>query len=97
MISILKFDILKITPIGSKTATSTSKIKKIRVVIKNRRENVLRAFLKGENPHSKGVIFSWEIIDFSLIKIFRNSINIGMAMAIIIKGANVNIKSLINK
>lgn len=69
------------------------------MVIKNRRENDLRAFLKGEKPHSKGVIFSWGRLDFSLIREFKNNINNGMMIAKIIKGASINIffKILINR
>jgi hypothetical protein len=40
------------------SAISTSKIKKIIAIKKNRRENGKRDELKGSNPHSKGDIFS---------------------------------------
>ena len=65
--------------------------------MKKRSEKALRAFLKGENPHSKGVIFSWVIIDFSLIKIFSDNIINGIIIEIIIRGAKVNIKILTSK
>ncbi len=51
---------------GNNNAISISKIKKISVTTKNRIEKELRAFLKGEKPHSKGVIFSRSWEDFSL-------------------------------
>lgn len=41
--------------IGSKSATSTSKIKKITARRKNRSENGVRAEFLGSNPHSNGV------------------------------------------
>ena len=47
--------------IGSKRATSTSKIKKITASKKNRRENGVRAEFFGSKPHSKGVRVSWVI------------------------------------
>ena len=89
--------IFRIMLIGKRTATSTSKIRKINVVIKNRSEKALRAFLNGENPHSNGVIFSWLTIDFSLIKIFRVSIINEIKIERIIRGASVNIRSLISR
>lgn len=55
-----------INPRGKRRAISISKTRKIKVIRKNRNENGLRAFLKGENPHSKGVIFSRALVDFSL-------------------------------
>lgn len=44
--------------IGSIKAISTSKIKKIIAIKKNRIENGTREEFKGLNPHSKGDIFS---------------------------------------
>lgn len=49
---------------GSKSAISTSKIKKITAIKKNRREKGNREDLLGSNPHSKGDLFSRSIIDF---------------------------------
>lgn len=89
--------IFRIILIGRRTATSTSKIRKINVVMKNRSEKALRAFLNGENPHSNGVIFSWLIIDFSLIKIFRVNIMNEIKIDKIIRGVSVNIRNLINR
>lgn len=50
--------------IGKIRAISTSKIKKIIVIRKNRRENGRRDELLGSNPHSKGEHFSRSVIDF---------------------------------
>ena len=52
-------------------ATSISKIRKIKVVIKKRIEKGARAFFTGANPHSKGVGFSRSLILFSLTEIER--------------------------
>lgn len=43
---------------GNNKINSTSKIKKIIEIKKNRNEKGKRAFKKGENPHSNGLIFS---------------------------------------
>lgn len=43
---------------GNINAISTSKIKKIIAIKKNRKEKGRRDELKGSNPHSKGDIFS---------------------------------------
>ena len=45
-------------PAGIRRAISISKIKKIIVKRKKRKEKFERAFLKGEKPHSKGANFS---------------------------------------
>jgi len=94
---VVKFDIFIIIPIGKRIATSTSKIRKIKVVMKNRSEKALRAFLNGEKPHSNGDIFSCSFSDFSLIKKFNKYIIIGIIIAIIINGVSINIKILTNK
>jgi hypothetical protein len=44
--------------IGSNRAISTSKIKKITAIRKNRRQNGSRADLFGSNPHSNGDFFA---------------------------------------
>jgi hypothetical protein len=44
--------------IGKRSAISTSKIRKITAIRKNRNENGNRAELFGSNPHSKGEDFS---------------------------------------
>jgi len=49
---------------GSKRAISTSKIRKITAIKKNRKEKGKRAELLGSNPHSKGELFSRSTIDF---------------------------------
>lgn len=85
------------TPSGSNRASSISKIRKIKVIIKNRSEKGLRAFLNGENPHSKGVLFSRSFLLFSLNTkasiIIRNEIRVEM----IIIGKIVNINFLTSR
>ena len=43
---------------GSRMAISTSKIKKMIAIMKKRKENGIREVENGENPHSKGEVFS---------------------------------------
>lgn len=57
-------EILKIIIIGRINAISTSKIKKIIVIKKNRIENGSREEFIGSNPHSKGDVFSRSFNDF---------------------------------
>jgi hypothetical protein len=52
------FDESITTVIGSSSAISTSKIRKITAMRKNRSEKGSRADLFGSNPHSKGDLFS---------------------------------------
>lgn len=52
------FDLLIVIIIGRIKAISTSKIKKIIAIKKNRMENGIRDEFKGLNPHSKGEVFS---------------------------------------
>lgn len=49
---------LNVSTIGRIKAISTSKIKKIIVIKKNRIENGIREEFIGSNPHSKGEDFS---------------------------------------
>ena len=49
---------------GSSKVISTSKIRKITAIKKNRRENGIRADPLGSNPHSKGEFFSRSLIVF---------------------------------
>ena len=51
-------EILIIDANGNKRVISTSKIKKITAIKKNRKENGSRAVPLGSNPHSKGEFFS---------------------------------------
>lgn len=51
---------------GSKRVISTSKIKKIIAIRKNRKEKGKRADPLGSNPHSKGEFFSRSLIVFFL-------------------------------
>lgn len=68
-------DFLKLKIIGKIKAISTSKIKKIIVIKKNRREKGIREEDKGSNPHSKGEDFSWFSKDFLEIKDANEFIN----------------------
>lgn len=61
---IIKFEIFIIKIIGRIKAISTSKIKKIIVIKKNRREKGNRDEDFGSNPHSKGELFSRSDRDF---------------------------------
>jgi len=60
---------------GSKITISISKIKKIRAMIKNCRENGTRDVWYGSNPHSKGVVnarlikFLWAVSKGIIISI----------------------------
>lgn len=54
----IKLLILRVLIIGNIKAISTSKIRKIIAIKKNRKENGNRDELKGSNPHSKGDDFS---------------------------------------
>ena len=58
------FEILKITIIGKIKAISTSKIKKIIAIKKNRIEKGKREEFIGSKPHSKGDVFSRSFKDF---------------------------------
>ena len=49
---------------GMSSTISTSKIKKITAIKKNRNENGSRAEFLGSNPHSKGDLFSRSLIIF---------------------------------
>jgi hypothetical protein len=61
---IVRFDVGRIAIIGRRRAISTSKIKKITAIRKNRRENGSREDLLGSNPHSKGDLFSRSVMGF---------------------------------
>mgnify|MGYP000162118162 CR=1 FL=1 len=99
-LEIIRFIVLEILvkiPKGSNKAISISKIKKIKVVKKNRIEKGLRAFLKGENPHSKGVIFSRSLLDFSDIIIANVITIIDINKDILIDKIRINISIFINR
>lgn len=49
---------------GSNSAISTSKMRKITAIKKNRKEKGSREDLLGSNPHSKGDLFSRSTIEF---------------------------------
>lgn len=54
---------------GRRTAISTSKIKKMIAIIKKRKEKGIREPENGENPHSKGEVFSRSRIAFFLRRV----------------------------
>jgi hypothetical protein len=60
----MRLEVVMITVIGKSIAISTSKIKKITAIKKNRREKGSRADLFGSNPHSNGELFSRSSIIF---------------------------------
>jgi hypothetical protein len=60
----LMFDDVSTIVIGNSRAISTSKIRKITAIRKNRSENGRRADLLGSNPHSNGDLFSRSSIFF---------------------------------
>lgn len=64
ILHIIIFEKFIIIIIGKIKAISTSKIKKIIAIKKNRIENGIREELEGSNPHSKGDLFSRSEIDF---------------------------------
>lgn len=68
--------------IGSRIASSMSKIMKIIAIMKNCRENGIRAEVLGSNPHSNGLLFSRSIKVFFLIKFKIKSIIIRIILMI---------------
>lgn len=64
MFHIIKFDLLIFSIRGKIKVISTSKIKKIIVIKKNRNEKGKRGDLIGSNPHSNGDSFSWSSFFF---------------------------------
>ncbi len=82
---------------GSRSAISMSKIRKISVIRKNRSEKGLRAFLKGEKPHSNGVFFSIFSVVFSLVNSEAIKKIIANSSLRVVRIIRVNITNLINK
>lgn len=82
IVHIITFEILIIKIIGKINAISTSKIRKIIVIKKNRNEKGSREDDFGSNPHSNGEHFSrsvnvfFERIDASNITIVEIIINV---------------------
>ena len=70
---------------GKINTISTSKIKNINIIKKNRIENGLRRVDVGSNPHSNGDIFSRTIINFLEIKKCIMHTRVAIVMA-----ANIN-------
>ena len=67
----IKFSLLLLRGMGSIIATSTSKIKKTTVIIKNRREKELRILCSGSNPHSNALSFSRVIFVLFVLRIYE--------------------------
>lgn len=84
---IIRFDEKKVKIIGRISAISISKIKKIIVIRKNRREKGTRELEIWLKPHSNGDIFSLSIFIFFEIKIdtFITKIEIIVVINVIIK------------
>lgn len=70
--------------IGNNSAISTSKIKKITAIKKNRNEKGIRAEFLGSNPHSNGDDFSRSSIDFLEISVTIIIINIDSRIIVVI-------------
>lgn len=66
IVQIIKLEKFRVMIIGRIRAISTSKIKKIIAIKKNRIEKGEREEFNGLNPHSKGESFSWSKICFFL-------------------------------
>lgn len=80
---------LKEIIIGKINAISTSKIKKMIAIKKNRIEKGFRDEFNGENPHSKGEIFSFSVIFF-----FLRRDEILITIVVIIKNKDIKIIKL---
>jgi len=75
-------DVFKIRIIGKIKAISTSKIKKIIVIKKNRMEKGSREEFIGSNPHSKGDDFSRSLYAFFASKVLKIITTIEMIIII---------------
>jgi len=73
---------------GNSSTNSTSKIKKIRQTIKNRKENGNRALNLVENPHSNGLNFSTSNIFFLYNRFPATNISVVIRANKKIRGAN---------
>ena len=73
---------------GNSSTNSTSKIKKIRQTIKNRKENGNRALNLVENPHSNGLNFSTSNIFFLYNRFPATNISVVIRVNKKIRGAN---------
>lgn len=83
IVQTIKLEYFKIIIVGKIKAISTSKIKKIIVIKKNRKEKGKREDDFGSNPHSKGDLFSRSIKVF-FDKIEANIITIVQINIIIV-------------
>lgn len=85
------FVIFIITTRGRSNVISTSKIRKIIAIRKNRNENGRRADPLGSNPHSKGDIFSRSEIVFLASREERAITNVTIKIVIIRQVDNIKI------
>lgn len=76
---------------GKRSVISTSKIKKIIAIRKNRSENGSRADPLGSNPHSKGDLFSRSVIVFFARSVERIITAAEMIRTIVIKVIEISI------
>lgn len=84
-------EVFIINAIGKISAISTSKIRKIIAIKKNRIEKGSRADLFGSNPHSKGELFSRSLIIFFANKDAKSITAAPIINVIKIRVNNVNI------
>lgn len=89
IVQFIKFDVLITIIIGNKRAISTSKIKKIIAIKKNRNEKGNREEFIGSNPHSNGEHFSRSNKVF-----FDNKVANIITTIVIIKIINVIVDSI---
>jgi hypothetical protein len=81
------FDVVITIVIGRSRAISTSKIRKITAMRKNRSENGRRADLFGSNPHSNGDLFSRSsmiFLDSSDVIIMITVVSVRVTVTIVI-------------
>jgi hypothetical protein len=90
MIHDIRLELVITVIIGRSRAISTSKIRKITAIRKNRSENGSRAGFLGSNPHSNGDLFSRSSIPFldsmvvSIIIITDNKMVVDVIVVIIV-------------
>jgi hypothetical protein len=87
VIYVFIFDVVITIVIGRSRAISTSKIRKITAIRKNRSKNGRRADLFGSNPHSNGDLFSRSsmvFLDSSDVNIMTAVVSANVVIAIVI-------------
>lgn len=86
---VFKFDALNRIIVGNNRVISTSKIRKITVIRKNRSEKGIREDDLGSKPHSNGVAFSRSTI------IFFESNEANVIIIVVIVAVNISIVVII--